>query len=140
MLTGHVVISKFMLGRWPVTASMVVVPLLATVSACSDDGSDGTGDGVSIPHATSVTAIPPGAALIDQDNLTFIPRELAVPVGGTVYLKNSEAAVHTVTIDGKNVSGVMREDDTLAWIPPGPGSYRVACDYHPQMRAMITVK
>lgn len=134
------VVSVAMGVRGRMTASLAVLSLLATVSACSGDGSDGIGDGASIPDAIRVTAIPAGAALIDQDNLAFIPRELTVPVGGTVYLKNSEAAVHTVTIDGKNVSGVMREDDTLAWTPPAAGSYRVTCDYHPQMRATITVK
>ncbi len=116
-----------------------VLPLLLAVGACGDDTSDG-GNGLSLPDATSVTAIPEGAPLIDQDNLAFIPGELTVSAGGTMYLKNSESAVHTVTIDGKNVSGVMRKDDTLAWTPPGAGTYRVTCDYHPQMRATITVR
>ena len=126
--------------KWRLTASLAVLLFLAAVGACSDDDSDGGGEGVSIPDATRVTAIPAGGALIDQDNLAFIPEELAVEAGATVYLKNSESAVHTVTIEGKNVSGVMREDDTLAWSPPGPGTYRVTCDYHPQMRATITVE
>lgn len=95
---------------------------------------------MSIPDATRGSAIPARSPLIDQDNLAFIPKELTVPAGGTVYLKNSEAAVHTVTIEGKNVSAVMRENDTLAWIAPATGSYRVTCDYHPQMHATITVE
>ena len=95
-----------------------------------------------LPEAPSapVTAVPAGAPLIDQDKLTFIPDELRVQSGSTVYLKNSESAVHTVTIEGKNVSGVMRENDVLAWVPPRPGTYRITCDYHPKMLATITAE
>ncbi len=128
-----------MRGKWHLAAVAPVLPALAALGACGDDDSDG-GTGSSIPDATGVDAIPAGAPLIDQDNLTFLSGELTVAPGATVYLKNSEAAVHTVTIEGKNVSGVMRQDDTLAWTPPGPGTYRVTCDYHPQMRATITVE
>lgn len=126
--------------KWRLTASLAVLLFLAAVGACSDDDSDGGGEGVSIPDAMSVATIPAGAPLIDQDNLAFIPEELTVEAGATVYLKNSEAAVHTVTIEGKNVSGVMREGDLLAWVPADSGSYQITCDYHPQMRATITVE
>lgn len=128
------------MGRKWRTASAAVLPFLAAVVACSNDDSGAGGDGRTILDATGVTAIPPGAPLLDQDNLAFMPEELSVTAGSPVYIKNSEAAVHTVTVEGKNVSGVMRKDDMLAWIPPSAGAYRITCDYHPQMRATITVK
>jgi len=128
-----------MSSQWRVAASAAILPFLAAVGACSDDD-DGAAQGAPIPDATTVGAIPAGASLIDQDNLTFIPKDLTVQPGTTVYLKNSEVAVHTVTIEGKNVSGAMKKDAMLAWIPPSAGTYQITCDYHPQMRATITVE
>lgn len=128
------------MGRKWRRASAAILPFLAAVVACSNDDSGAGGDGLLILDATSVTAIPAGAPLLDQDNLAFIPGELSVSAGSPVYIKNSEAAAHTVTVEGRNVSGAMRKDDMLAWIPPSAGTYRITCDYHPQMRAMITVK
>ncbi len=128
------------MGRKFRMASAAMLPFLAAVVACNNDDSGAGGVASPIPDATTVTAIPAGAPLLDQDNLAFIPEELSVSAGSPVYIKNSEAAVHTVTIEGKNVSGVMRKDDMLAWIPPSPGTYRITCDYHPQMRATITAE
>ena len=128
-----------MSSDWRVAAGAALLLFLIPAGACGDD--DGrAGNGPPILDATSVTAIPAGAPLLDQDNLAFIPEELSVLAGSPVYFKNSEAAVHTVTVESKNVSGVMRKDDMLAWIPPSAGTYRITCDYHPQMRATITVK
>mgnify|MGYP002381903679 CR=1 FL=1 len=140
MVTRYVVIFRVVRDKWRLSAGLLALLSLSVLGACGDDDSDDRGNGVSIADAKRVSAIPAGAPLIDQDNLAFIPKELTVPAGGTVYLKNSEAAVHTVTIEGKNVSGVMREEDLLAWIAPGAGTYRVTCDYHPQMRATISVE
>jgi plastocyanin len=95
---------------------------------------------VAVPTAAKASSLPAGAPLLDQDRLEFIPNELKVQRGTTIYLKNSEAPVHTVTIEGKNVSGTMKKDDLLAWDPPGPGTYRVTCDFHPLMKATITVE
>ncbi len=122
--------------QFRLAANLAVLTSLASGVACAD----GVGQDGSVPAAKSVTAIPAGAPLIDQDKLTFIPEDLRVLSGSTVYLKNSESAVHTVTIEGKNVSGVMRENDVLAWVPPRRGTYRITCDYHPKMLAKITAE
>lgn len=137
----HATIVHVMSAAWRIAACLAVLPFLAAAGACGgDDDEDVGSDGSPIPNAAAVSAIPAGAPLIDQDNLAFEPGALTVQQNTTVYLKNSEMAVHTVTIEGKNVSGVMKKDDLLAWIPPGAGTYRVTCDYHPQMRATIAVK
>jgi plastocyanin len=81
-----------------------------------------------------------GNAEIDQDNLQFKPQELCVAAGQKVLFRNSESAIHTVTIDGKNESGNMKKGDTLEWTPPSGGkTYKITCDYHPQMRASVSV-
>ena len=122
-----------------VAAGAALLLFLIAAGACGDDD-DGAGNGSLIPDATTVAAIPPGAAWIDQDNLAFEPKELTLKAGIQVYFRNSEAAIHTVTIDEKNVSGVMKKDAIIAWAPPRAGAYVITCDYHPQMRATITVE
>ena len=57
-----------------------------------------------------------------------------------MYFKNSESALHTVTINGKNESGNMRKGDLFSWTAGAAGEYKITCDYHPQMNATITVQ
>jgi plastocyanin len=109
--------------------------LTLTLAAACGGGSSNTG----VADGTD-TRIPAGAPLIDQDKLKFIPETLTVKVGETVYFKNSETALHTVNVDGKNVSGNMKKNDVFTWVFQQPGSYKITCDYHPQMKATITVE
>ena len=60
--------------------------------------------------------------------------------GEAVYFKNSETALHTVTINGKNESGNMKKDTVFQWTPPGAGEYKITCDFHPDMLAYIFVQ
>jgi len=104
-------------------------------AACGGGGSDNDG----IADGTDPN-IPAGSPFIDQDVLKFHPTSLSVGPGVDVYFKNSETALHTVTIEGENVSGNMRKDDIFVWTSPSAlGEYQVTCDYHPQMKATITV-
>ena len=103
-------------------------------AACTT-GSDNTGiaDG-SDPN------IPAGSAFIDQDGLRFKPTSLTVSPGQRIYFKNSETALHTITVEGENISGNMRKDEIFVWdAPQALGRYEITCDYHPQMKATITV-
>ena len=77
---------------------------------------------------------------MDQAGLAFKPDKVTVKSGEQVYFKNSETAIHTVTIGGKNASGSMKKNDLFAWTAPSAGSYRITCDFHPQMRATIVVE
>jgi plastocyanin len=105
---------------------------MAVVAVACGGDDDPVGD----PNCTPVAA---GEAVVDQDNLEFDPEELCVADGEEVLFRNSESAIHTVTIDDENLSGDMREGDEFRWTPPGPGSYEITCDFHPQMRAVVTV-
>ncbi len=121
--------------RLALLAVAVAIAALA-VTACggssSSSGTAGVADGTD-------DRIPAGAPFIDQDKLQFVPQALRVKVGETVYFKNSETALHTVNVDGKNVSGNMKKNDVFTWVFQQPGSYKITCDYHPQMKATITV-
>jgi plastocyanin len=113
--------------------------LFAACGGDDDDDTDGNTNGDSTQQAGSPE---PGGDQpeIDQDDLSFKPDELTVSVGEVVLFKNSETALHTVTIDGENISGNMREGDTVEWTAEEAGEFEVTCDYHPQMHATITVE
>ena len=113
----------------------VVVGAALAVAACGG-GSSSNAAATDTPAPT----IPAGAPTIDEDNLAFKPGKLTVKSGQTVYFKNSETALHTVTVDGDNKSGPMREGAVFALVAGPPGQYHITCDYHPQMNAVLTVE
>ena len=117
------------------TGLVLGVALLA--AACGGGGDD---DDESTGRATSVAGVPDGAAFVDQDGLKFHPSSLTVPGGEKIFFKNSETTVHTVTINGKNESGTMKADAVFEWTPPAAGEYKITCEFHPQMKATITVQ
>jgi plastocyanin len=84
--------------------------------------------------------VPAGAPEIDQADLAFKPDKLTVSSGSTVYFKNSDSALHTVNVNGKNESGTMKKGAIFAWTPARAGTYKLTCDFHPQMNATITVQ
>jgi len=99
----------------------------------------GGGSSTSTTEAAATAGIPAGSTVIDQNNLAFKPGTVTVKAGEKVYFLNSETALHTATINGKNESGNMKKGAVFAWTAPAAGTYKVTCDYHPQMHATITV-
>lgn len=116
-----------------------VVVAAGAAAACGGKASPGSSTGSATATAVSSVTIPEGAAVIDQQDLTFKPGTVTVKTGGQIYFKNSEATFHTVTVQGKNISGIMKKGSIVVWTAPAPGTYKVGCDYHPQMHATITV-
>ncbi len=94
-----------------------------------------TGSGTAV--SGSVTAAS-GAKMVQKD-LAFTPAKLTVKTGETVTFTNDDAALHTVVINGKNESGTMKKGDTFQWKAPSSGTYKITCDFHPEMHAEITV-
>lgn len=109
-------------------AALLAVPLL--VASCGGAAGD--------PEVVPTTV--EGYPIVRQDRLRFIPRDLRIPVGQAVLFRNDETAVHDVLVDGVNVSGVMRKGDEVLYTFERPGSYRITCSFHPQMRATIVVE
>jgi len=118
-----------------VAAAALLIGALFLSSCGSSDG-DSANSGI----ANNVAGVPDGVPFVDQDSLKFIPTSLKVKVGDIVYFKNSETALHTVTIEGKNESGNMKKDAVFTWTPKTAGEYKITCDFHPQMKATITVE
>ena len=135
------------MSRFRFLPALAVTTLAITAlafAACGDDDSSSTNT-PNLPSAeanSSATAatIPAGAPEIDQADLAFKPDKLTVKAGSTIYFKNSDSAVHTVDVNGKNESGTMKKGMVFAWTPATAGTYKITCDFHPQMNATITVQ
>jgi len=115
--------------RSHVVAVAAVLALVAVASACGDSDSG--------PASTPAAK---GAAVIDQQNLQFIPAVVNVKVGESVLIKNSEAALHTGNINDKNVTGTMKQGAEVLWTATTAGTYEVTCEFHPNMHAKIVVQ
>jgi len=90
------------------------------------------------PHA----ARPPSAAkvVLDQRNLNFYPRVLAVQVGTTVDFPNNDRVFHNVFSfrDGKRFDLGMYPVGTLRRVTfDKPGLSRLFCNIHPNMAAYV---
>ena len=109
--------------------------MLAVACGGGDDDDDDTGG----TTPANCTPVPAESAVVDQDGLKFKPSTLCVKTGQEVLFKNSETAIHTVDIEGKNESGTMRKGDEFRWTPPQAGAFDITCEFHPQMKAIITV-
>ncbi|MEW5917957.1 MAG: carboxypeptidase regulatory-like domain-containing protein, partial [Gemmatimonadota bacterium] len=85
----------------------------------------------------------PGAALIDQRGLRFVPNAVVVPPGSDVAFMNSDSVRHNVFSPKRGGAGfdlgsyhsgeqrVRRFDST--------GVYVILCDVHPEMAAHVYV-
>lgn len=114
-------------------AAAALLSLGLLLSACG--GSDSPGSG----RAQGVAGVPDGSAFVDQHSLKFNPKALAVSASEPVFFKNSDTTVHTVSVNGKNESGTMKAGDVFRWKAPGAGEYKISCEFHPQMKATVTV-
>jgi len=84
---------------------------------------------------------PPGAVL-DQRNLTFSPRVLAVRVGTTIAFPNNDRVFHDVFSfrDGRKFELGLYPVGAVKHLPfDRPGLSRVFCNIHPAMAAYIIV-
>ncbi len=119
---------------------LAVPAVFAACGGGGDDDSGSTSGDATEGRAKGEAGVPDGAPFVDQNNLKFIPDKVTANAGEAVYFKNSETALHTVTINGKNESGNMKKDAVFQWTPPGAGEYKITCDFHPQMKSTVTVK
>jgi plastocyanin len=84
----------------------------------------------------------PGRFTLTQRQKTFMPPVLAVPVGSTVTFPNEDVIFHNVfSLSGPEPFdlGLYRAGASRARVFNLPGAYRVFCNIHPQMTALIVV-
>jgi plastocyanin len=79
---------------------------------------------------------------LGQKNKTFQPRVLAVPAGSTVDFPNNDGIFHNVfSLSSPQPFdlGLYRSGETRVRTFTTAGTYRVFCNIHPQMTAIIVV-
>jgi plastocyanin len=84
----------------------------------------------------------PATFVITQRDKTFQPRVLPVPTGSTVQFPNKDAIFHNVfSLSGSQPFdlGLYRGGASKTRTFTDPGTYRVFCNIHPQMTALIVV-
>ena len=82
-------------------------------------------------------------AAMDQREMRFIPRVLAVPVGSTVVFLNSDTTFHNVfsTSETKKFDlGLYSRGRSRSVTFEKLGVVRIQCHVHPRMEAFIVVK
>ncbi len=83
-----------------------------------------------------------GHYTIQQRGKTFVPHVLAIPVGSTVSFPNSDPIFHNVFSLSRPQPfdlGLYRAGDSKSRVYTVPATYRVFCNIHPQMTALILV-
>ena len=88
------------------------------------------------------TPIQPGKFSLAQKNKAFVPHVLAVPVGSTVNFPNQDLIFHnTFSLSRPNPFdlGLYRNGESRSQTFTVPATYRVFCNIHPQMAAVIIV-
>ena len=74
-------------------------------------------------------------------DVKFVPRELKVKKGDTVVWTNADERDHTVTAnDGSFSSGNIGDGDSFRQKFDKVGKFNYHCEYHPRMKATITVE
>src|SRR5436190_12045314 len=84
----------------------------------------------------------PGKFKVTQNNKSFVPHVLAVPVGSTITFPNVDLIFHNVfSLSRPNPFdlGLYRAGDSKDRTFTMPATYSVFCNIHPQMSAIILV-
>jgi len=99
---------------------------------------------VTIVYAEPIDGAPvqPGTFSISQKNKTFSPSVLPVPTGSTVRFPNDDLIFHNVfSLSRPNPFdlGLYRAGASKDVVFRTPAVYRVFCNIHPQMTAVVVV-
>jgi len=105
----------------------------------------GGGAALAVVYAEPIDSAAPRAprrVTLTQKNKTFQPRVLAVPIGSTVEFPNNDGLYHNVfslSAPQPFDLGLYRAGDSRSRTFTAPGVYRVFCNIHPQMSAVVVV-
>jgi plastocyanin len=108
-------------------------------------GRPGVAPAQSLVYAEPIDAAPPrqpGRFTLRQKNKTFTPRLLGVPAGSSVEFPNDDGIFHNVfSLSGPQPFdlGLYRGGDSQSRTFAQSGTYRVFCNIHPNMSALILV-
>jgi plastocyanin len=132
-----------------IVAAVAMLPALAAAGPVTGMVRTVTRSGVApataIVYAEPLDAAPPRtaapASLVQKDK-SFQPHILAVPIGSTVSFPNNDPIFHNVfsmSAPQPFDLGLYRSGETRSRTFSTAGTYRVFCNIHPQMTALVVV-
>jgi plastocyanin len=131
------------IAAWTLAASAAAAgPVSGTVRTVARPGVAPATVVVYAEPVDAPAARAPRRVTLLQKNKTFQPRVLAVPIGSSVDFPNNDGIFHNVfsLSDPQPFDlGLYRAGDTKQRTFTAPGIYRVFCNIHPQMTAIIVV-
>ena len=86
--------------------------------------------------------LPPGAIeirIVSDDAGGFVPGDVTVDLGQTVAFVNTHSDEHTATGSGFD-TGIIQEGSVASVVLDTPGTFRYACQIHPEMTGVIAVR
>jgi plastocyanin len=125
-----------------VAAPAIAGPVSGTVRTLTKEG---VAPAPTIVYAEPLDAPAPrlaGKFSLAQKDKSFRPSVLGVPVGSTVVFPNQDPIFHNVfSLSGPQPFdlGLYRAGDSRMRVFTAPGTYRVFCNIHPQMTALVVV-
>jgi plastocyanin len=130
-------------------AALAALPPVADAGPVSGVVRTATRSGIApataVVYAEPLDAAPPRAAApaaLVQKNKAFSPHILAVPIGSTVSFPNDDGIFHNVfslSAPQPFDLGLYRSGETRTRTFSSAGTYRVFCNIHPQMTALVVV-
>jgi plastocyanin len=108
-------------------------------------GRSGSAAPATLVYAESLsgqTPVHPVHKKLTQKNKTFLPAFMAIPVGSTVDFPNEDPIFHNIFSLSRPESfdlGLYRAGASKSRVFSQPANYRVFCNIHPQMTAVILV-
>jgi plastocyanin len=124
---------RLLLAVLLVTAAVAAGAVLIVV--LSGNGSDGSGAPAAASQATAS-----GPVTIDIADFTFKPEAITVKRGTKVTWVNHDVAQHTATASGAFDTGTLQKGDKKSITLAKAGTYAYVCQFHPFMKATVTVR
>lgn len=130
------------LAAWIVSSPVLGGPVTGTVRTVTREGAAAAAAIVYAEPLDGPAPRRPQSFTLTQKDKTFRPQILAVPAGSTVEFPNEDSIFHNVfslSWPQPFDLGLYRAGSTRSRTFTQPGDYRVFCNIHPQMTALILV-
>jgi plastocyanin len=126
------------------TANAFAGTVKGRIEVVDKGGKKATDVSDAVVYVDGVKAKPkPARATVTMKGKAFLPRVVAVSVGGTVDFPNEDPIFHNVfSVSGENRFDLdlYKRPKTGSWTFQHPGIVRVYCNIHPQMSAVVVVR
>jgi plastocyanin len=82
----------------------------------------------------------PTVVHVVMKNMKFVPAAVEVKAGDTVEWTNEDITAHTATSAPSFDSGSIDSDKSWRHTFSSAGNFPYSCTFHPEMKALVTVK